>query len=207
MKPRKIITVICILILALFEVYLINDAGNGGYKGSTKFYSYLLVSCFFIVPVALALLIGLYKKFLFHLFIWIFTAFYLIIGISIFYDNLEYPATNPSLVENKIVERYFYKRAPFFTPFSTIFVYNQNLFGTHPSKDPIIKCVYRIGDRKDIKSYYIAKVQLHNNEVEKEIYDQPIMQDTVLFKKEFVKTLKLIRSELEEYKQVEPFLQ
>ena len=202
MRHKKSITTVCLLILIFLYLFLINETLDGPINGQTKFYSCLVVSSVFFAPLGLALLLGAFKKSLFHWTLWIFVSLFLIIASGIFFEDLEYPVKNQSMIDNKIVEQYFYRRAPFFTPFTSIITYNQSLDSASSNKNTIIKCMYRLGEKVDRQNVFIAKVQLQNNKVIKEFYNQPIVNDTILAKKEFAKTLKYSYQALSIYKKI-----
>jgi hypothetical protein len=194
MKPRTF-TILCIVILITISTYIIFKVLNGDIIES-KFISCLLAAGILFTPLLIATLFGLIRRQFFHITVWVLTT--IIVGVTLneLYHQFKYPTIEKYSVQNYIVEKYFGRKAPFFSSFSTIITYNEKL-DTGNSDEGIIKCMYRVGDKKDPSAYYIAKVQLYQNRVLKVIYNQPFIRDTALAKKEFSRTLKYAHGTLD----------
>jgi hypothetical protein len=194
MKLRTF-TISCIVILVIISSFVIFTAFNGDIIES-KFISCLLGACILLIPLLFAFLLGLIRRKFFDITVWVLTTIILGVTLQELYDDYKYATPEKYSEQNYIVEKYFGRKAPFFSSFSTIITYNEKL-DTGNSDEGIIKCMYRLGDKKDPSAYYIAKVQLYQNKVIKEIYNQPIIMDKVFAKKEFYRNLKYAHQTME----------
>ena len=102
---------------------------------------------------------------------------------------------NEFLKENYLASKYFEDKVGLFTKFTEVTAYNQDIDSGKITDKIIIKCLYRIGfNEKDSNSYYIGKVEIKNDKVIKEFYNQRICDDKVFANKEFGKTLLRIKN-------------
>lgn len=199
---KKLTEAISIAIIAWPAVYIIYNAIDGSVILPGKFYTCLLGLAFFAVPLSIAFLLSLVRKKLYGVALLIFALAAIAVTASEVYDHYRYGVDRFSN-ENKITKRYFGRKAPFFASFSTVMVYNQDIDSGFTSTDTIIKCIYRVGDKHKAESYHIAKVQIRDNEVVKELYDQPFSQDKAFTRKEFSRALKYSANALRIFEQAE----
>jgi hypothetical protein len=196
----RIFTILCIVILITISSFVIFNVLNGDIIES-KFISCLLGACILLIPLLFAFLLGLIRRKFFDITVWVLTTIILGVTLQELYDDFKYPTPEKYSEQNYTVEKYFGRKAPFFSSFSTIITYNEKLDSGN-SDEGIIKCMYRLGDKKDQSAYYIAKVQLYENKVIKEFYNQPIIMDKAFAKKEFYRTLKYAHRTLEMFERV-----
>jgi hypothetical protein len=182
MKVKKqTISLICFLLLTLWALNIFNISNERNGFG----FRLLVASAIVIIPVVFTLLITLLKKSLLHISFWVSTTLVITAFIFLFYRTGTAPSYEP---EGYYATRTYYQhKTGIFTAYAPIILFSENEIDSNTKQ--IIKYVYRAGSKK-VENYYMAKVLVDTNyKVAKEIYNLRVLNDTILFKQEFRKTI------------------
>jgi hypothetical protein len=175
------IAILFILIIFSLSIFI------KGYRPNDILTGILLSLIIFFLPLVLSLLIALFKRKLFHPFYWFFSflmfAFIMYLKYRVPSDLLPYQR------ESFFINRHFSSKAGLFTTYSPVVIFRQNVDSNADENSGLVKCIYRLGSKK-LSNYYIGKVQVDSNyNILNEIYNQPAIDDTILLRKEFGRTL------------------
>jgi energy-coupling factor transporter transmembrane protein EcfT len=180
------ISLLLLVITVVFSISLFIKGYDSSDKDNYIFLLFIIV--IIIIPVLLALLITLFKKSLFHPFYWFFSL--LIFASVIFLKQKAKANLLPYEQESYYVSKYFSAKAGWFTKYSPIVVFNQDVDSNTNVHLKLEKCLYYLGSKK-LSNYYMGKIQVDTNyNVIREIYNKRIIDDTALLRKEFGRSLK-----------------
>jgi len=184
MPSKKIlVTVFCFCVLVIWAIHAYVNINE---NESNAFRLIVLISIVSI-PFVIAFIISLFKKKWFHPGIWIICFIEFIFFVIIFFaiDN-----TSPKYLERtNIAEKHFKSKAGFFTRYTSVLIFYDDMDSIENNKQHILKVIYRLG-KKEKKNFYIGKILIdEKNQIIKEYYNQKAMSDTAFMKREFGKTL------------------
>jgi hypothetical protein len=188
MKTKHWISLFCLLTLTILGVHL-------HIKADLTNESLLFFLLLLLTPLVISFIASLFRKKLFHPFFWSVTALILILRFVL--SNLPEQFENRFQKENHIAQEHFSKMAGFFTAFSPLLTFNQNIDSGKNANDLIIKCLFRVGRKGIASNYYLGKVKIENDKVVNEYYRQRIIDDKEFAKKEFNSSIWMIIKEQE----------